>query len=244
MSLRRQILLVFSVLWFTLGGWGMVSATAIAAPSGHAHHSPADPTVPAVFAFNEEAERWFNQGLDRVYLKDYEGAIDAFSKSLSAASDYRVYLERGKVYAHLGRWTQAITDYTQALSLSAVDDFYVHFLRGQAWEAVGDFKSAIADYTESIRIYPSDGLGYTRRGAVYAKTGQLLLAHRDFKAAIEQNAGRSEAYVERGNLRLMLGNAAGALADYRIAIKLFTASGHTEDAQAVQQKIEQLQLGA
>ncbi|MDA0266456.1 MAG: tetratricopeptide repeat protein [Cyanobacteria bacterium] len=242
MDLRQLILIALTALWFGISSWVALPAAAMAESLTHAHHHiPEDPTVPAVFPFNTEAEDFFNKGLDCLYVNDYEGAVDAFSQSLSLASGYRVYLQRGQVYAQLGRWTQAITDYTQALNISAVDDFHAHFLRGMAFEAIGEFEAAIADYTDTINIYPTDGIGYARRGIVYSQLGQILPAHRDFEAALKQNAGRPEAYLGRGNLRLKLGNPIGAMRDYQTAVTLFTEQGHPTDAQAIARQIEQLE---
>lgn len=242
MYLCKLIVIALTALWLGLGSGLTLSASAMPDHSSHGHHGGGDPTVPAVFSFDPEAESWFNTGLDRLYAKDYDGAIAAFSQSLMIEPDYRVYLQRGEVYSKTGAWNQAIADYTQTLSMASADDFYVHSLRGMAWEAVGDVESAIADYTETIRIYPTDGIGYAKRGALYTKLGKILAAHRDFEEAIKQNSGRPEAYWGRGSLRLKLGNPAGALTDYQTAFKLFTEQGNTAEAEVVAHQIAQLEV--
>jgi tetratricopeptide (TPR) repeat protein len=251
MYLRTLILITYMALWIGLNTWVALPVAAMPEQSGHnhsdhghhgTHHSPRDPTIPAIFPFAPEAESWFNQGLDRLYVNDDDGAIAALTKSLRIAPDYRVYLKRGEVYAQMGAWTQAIADYTQALSMNEAEDAYVHRLRGMAWEAIGDFKAALADYTTTIQIYPSDGIGYTRRGAIYNQLGQSRLASRDFKAALKLNPYRAEAYVELGNLHLKLGNNVEAIKDYQTALALFKEQGKPTEAQSTFRQIEKLEI--
>ena len=240
MLLRQFILFAWLILWLGLGLVVALPVVAMPDQSGHPHHRM-ETNAPSTFPFDEEAERLFNQGLDRLHVKNYDGAIAAFSDSLKQAPDYRVYLERGKVYAQLGAWQQAITDYTEALMMNPDADSYVHGLRGVAWEKVGNFEAAIADYTQQLTIYPNDGVGYTRRGILYTHLKNFSEASRDLEAALQLNDTKAEAYLARGKLRSQIGNVQGAIEDYQKAIALFTEQGKTEDAQIAIRLIETLQ---
>jgi tetratricopeptide (TPR) repeat protein len=77
-----------------------------------------------------------------------------------------VYQERGAVLDHLGRDTQAIAAYTEALSLLPA---HVETLVRRGWvhERLGNLAQAQADFTAALRHDPDDaeahtGLGYVR----------------------------------------------------------------------------------
>ncbi|MBW4519775.1 MAG: tetratricopeptide repeat protein [Scytolyngbya sp. HA4215-MV1] len=238
MQLRQFVFILLTVLW--LGGASVLPVAAMPEHAGHPHHRM-ETEVSPIFPFNEKAESFFNQGLDRLQVKNHEGAIAAFSESLKIAPDYRVYLERGKVYAQIGEWQQAIADYTEALMMNPDADSYVHGLRGLAWEKVGNFEAAISDYTQQLTIYPNDGVGYTRRGILYAHLKNFSEASRDLDAALQLNDTKAEAYLAQGELRSQMGNVQGALVDYQRAIELFTEQGKLEAAQTTTLLLEQLQ---
>ena len=58
------------------------------------------------------------------------------------------------------------------------------------------------------------------RGLAYKVLGRLQEAERDYSRAIAIDARYAAAYTNRGNVRLLLNDPTGALADYRKAIRL------------------------
>jgi tetratricopeptide (TPR) repeat protein len=58
------------------------------------------------------------------------------------------------------------------------------------------------------------------RGLAFKVLGRLDEAERDYSSAIAIDGKYAAAYTNRGNVRLLLNDTAGALADYRRAIRL------------------------
>jgi len=95
-------------------------------------------------AFGEED--WSQQGLSYLKLKQYEEAIDAFSKAIAEA-----YNNRGVAWHHKGDYDKAISDYKRALELHPrYAEAYNN--RGVAWAYKGEYDKAILDCTEALEI--------------------------------------------------------------------------------------------
>jgi tetratricopeptide (TPR) repeat protein len=61
---------------------------------------------------------------------------------------------------------------------------------------------------------------YFNRALAFKMLGQLENAYRDYSRAIELNPAFGAPYTNRGNLRLLRNDIAGAMADFRTALKL------------------------
>jgi tetratricopeptide (TPR) repeat protein len=63
-------------------------------------------------------------------LKDYQQAVQYYSKAISAKSDYtEAYYWRGQAYFNLGRKSDALRDVDKALSLDPENETYLNFRR-------------------------------------------------------------------------------------------------------------------
>lgn len=67
---------------------------------------------------NERPEAELNErGTIKENLKDYDGAIDDFTKSIAVKPDYTSYMNRGTVKLKQGNYEAAIADYTSGISI-------------------------------------------------------------------------------------------------------------------------------
>ncbi|PPS42736.1 hypothetical protein B1A85_13545 [Chroococcidiopsis sp. TS-821] len=210
-------------------GIGILSDADFAAASPeHQHHaSPMLPTEARALTSKEiSAERFVNQGLEKLHQQSYQAATQAFTQALQLNSNHDMaYIYRGDARQKIGDYQGAVEDYT--LALQGNPNFaHIYNSRGDARVALGDYQGAIADYTQAIKLYPEDAFGYSDRGAVYFQLGNMQKALEDLNKAIETNPGRAEAYFNRAQVYAKLKNRQATLKDYQIAIQLYTEQGN------------------
>jgi tetratricopeptide (TPR) repeat protein len=232
MSSHQIITIGFALV---LSFLGILPASFLMQPAwAHEMHdySHFEPPAPGSLFLNPEqdlqAEQLFTQGLDKLQVNDYQGALADFDQSLALARDEKVYLRRGELRQQLGDLPGAEADYTEVLKIDS--NTYAHYQRGHVREALGDLQGALADYTEAIELYPNDGYGYSFRGALYTRMGNFAAASKDLSLALQYNSDRPEAYFYRGELRQKVGNDRGAISDYQRATILFTEQGKLSQA--------------
>jgi eukaryotic-like serine/threonine-protein kinase len=124
--------------------------------------------------------------------------------------DARAYLERGVLYAQLGRYVNAWADFDRARSLNpgrAVweeaaagishvieqkpRDADAYRLRAGAYERLGQWEQAIEDYSKAIALAPQRPDFFFCRARDYLRTGQKDKAAEDLR----QVMGQSPAYA-------------------------------------------------
>src|SRR6201999_2994486 len=83
---------------------------------------------------------------------------------------------------------------------------------------------ALAACNKAVQVAPNYNPGYSTRGAVLFKRGDIGGALRDNAKAIQLSPERSAAYVNRGEVFRSLGKLDEALADLNKAIELTKAN--------------------
>ena len=94
-----------------------------------------------------------------------------------------------------------------------------HHNRGVELGDEGRWEEAIVEFDKAIEL-EGDPLSYMARGTSYAQLGDLTQAIEDFDKAIELDPGLGDAYAERGAVRALQGDTAGALADLQTALSV------------------------
>lgn len=144
--------------------------------------------VPAqtVIAQTNNNEAIFQQGIDKLSAKDYQGAIELFTKALEAnPKDAEAYYNRGVAYAQLKQYEKAIADYSKVLELNP-EDVEAYDNRAIARAELEDYAGAIADYTQVLQRKPNDADAYYNRGLSYAQLeGSQEKAIADLQKAAE-----------------------------------------------------------
>jgi lipoprotein NlpI len=124
-------------------------------------------------------------GLDKLRAGDLDGAIAAFSESISRnPNDKTAFLNRGIAKQRHGDVDVAIADFTQAIT---VDPNYsrAYADRGTAKKRLSDLTGARADFTHAIALAPSDPGPYLRRAYVEADMQDWDSALMDFRKVCE-----------------------------------------------------------
>jgi serine/threonine protein kinase len=121
------------------------------------------PPIPAP-SVDPEAKRIFDEAQAKLRAKDYENAAALFETASKLRPNWNEPLvERAKVNAKLGRFTETIADCTQVLRLDPSDPVALYF-RGFARLALSQLKDAVSDFDQAIRLKPDYHDAYESRG--------------------------------------------------------------------------------
>ena len=78
-------------------------------------------------------------------------------------NNYANYAKRGEIYSDMGRYQEAIADYTRAIKL-APNYYGLYHRRAEVYEKLNMLQEAIADYTSALEIDPDDFFSLYFRG--------------------------------------------------------------------------------
>ena len=180
---------------------------------------------------HEEAENYYESGLKKQKLEDYQGAIADFTKSIQLKPDSGkfYYSSRGIAKQELKDYQGAVTDFTEAIR---IDPFYAYFYynRGRAKEGMKDYQSAMNDYKEAIRLDTPDTDSYKLTESLKKN---LTPHNRAINEDILDHIS-IRAYKRCAEIKLELEDYQGAIADYNEVIRLnpTSPSTHTSRGEA------------
>jgi tetratricopeptide (TPR) repeat protein len=98
----------------------------------------------------------------------------------------KVYYNRGVEYSEMGKFNEAISDYTNCLLLQK-DYRDALFNRANAYENLRDNNAAYNDYSAYLLIDSTDGSVYYKRAHLNYKTGNIPEAIKDAEKAEQFN---------------------------------------------------------
>ena len=129
-------------------------------------------------------EAYYNRGLAKLPLGQWEAAIADFDTTIARKPDYaQAYYSRGFAKGVLGQYEAAIADYDAAIA-QRPDYPEAYYSRGMTKEALGQWEPAIADFDAAIAQKPDYNQAYYRRGVAKEALGQSEAAFTDYDEAI------------------------------------------------------------
>jgi Tfp pilus assembly protein PilF len=140
-----------------------------------------------------------------------------------------LYFARAVAQDYLGRPQDALADCTAALVIEPTH-VNAYNSRGLIRSRLGLLNGALADFEEAIRLAPEWGLPYLNRGQAHIAQNDLDSAIADYDLVISLlDSPRSQvdyrlgaaAYANRGQVYLLKGNEARAVADLQEAERLY-----------------------
>jgi tetratricopeptide (TPR) repeat protein len=126
-------------------------------------------------------------------LKQFDLSIKDFSKAIEinpGFGDAFYYL--GLTFDELGQRDTAIINYTRSVGKPEIGNHRVDAFhkRADAYFELGKYELTIEDTTEILKIEPTDGKAYRKRGMARQKLGDEEGAQADFlKAKEAENTG-------------------------------------------------------
>jgi tetratricopeptide (TPR) repeat protein len=151
---------------------------------------------------------------------DTAAARGFFERALTAEPTHLVgLLGLGAAFEKTGDWKSAEALY--ARGVAAQPDYPFSFIdRARARQALDDRAGALQDLCQAISLDPDYPWSYIDRGKLYLSLSRGQEAQSDFSVALRLDPGRFETYALRAEARGLVGDAAGALADWEQVVAL------------------------
>jgi tetratricopeptide (TPR) repeat protein len=145
-----------------------------------------------------DAEYYYDLGMKKYELEDYQSAIDNFTQSIRLDPDNAVaYMYRADSRYKLEHYQGSIDDYTQSIKLDPDSDADadIYWLRADAKYKLEDYQGSIDDYTQSIKLNPDDNCSaYSSRADSKEKLGYYQDAIDDYDLAIYKCKEKGESF--------------------------------------------------
>jgi tetratricopeptide (TPR) repeat protein len=181
----------------------------------------------------DAAESAYKRALAHYEKRDYESAIDEFSKVIAMNSRHAgAFFNRARAYDACHEWDRAIADFSKAIAIDPSHPPSFSF-RGTAYLFRKDFELAIADFTETIRLGQAGAWDYVNRGTAKELKEDYDGAVQDFTRAIEIDSNDATNYACRASSlvkRKRSGDRERAIADYRKTLEIEPSQIHVKKA--------------
>lgn len=170
------------------------------------------------------------------YLRQYDEAARRFETLAHAVKSGPKF--KAELLAHAAQgWMQdnnperADDVLTAAVQLNPEDpELWVD--RGLARAGFHAYRPAVADFSRAIALEPDLAEAYTFRAAAHRYLDEMDAAAADLERALALDSLNPEALLERGILRRLAGNNAGARADWMLVIEVAPGTAAARTAQA------------
>jgi tetratricopeptide (TPR) repeat protein len=161
----------------------------------------------------------FYRGVERFKRADYPGAIEDFTQVIKKQKNLaEAYHNRAYAYQMLGKYDQAIADYTEAIKYKVDPETYTG--RANVYLLKENYNLAIADYDQAIEIKPEDTILYLKRAEIKEKIKDFSGVIDDLSVIINSGDKNTQAYIKRGIAQGELGAYPEAIADFTKAIEI------------------------
>jgi tetratricopeptide (TPR) repeat protein len=122
------------------------------------------------------AEWWYKNGLNSLWLGNYDGALDSFENSVNKNPNrVEAWVQVGYCLVKQGKNADAIRAYKQALRLRP-DSFETYNKLGDAYYYASNFEEAVAAYKQAARLRPEQPEAYYNLGMTYLEMGDRAAA--------------------------------------------------------------------
>ncbi|NVO32796.1 tetratricopeptide repeat protein [Hymenobacter lapidiphilus] len=150
-------------------------------------------------AFGQDAQKYYEQGLEKAQAGQLEEAINLFDKSIELKGDeYVAWYNRGIAKSMLYRYEEALSDFEQTLKL--YPNYKKGFInRGTARKRLTDYEGALADYSNAIQLDNNYAEAYYNRGLVYEMLDKKDSACLDYNKANDLGMKIALKKVEKCN---------------------------------------------
>ena len=120
---------------------------------------------------DSSADWWYRNGLNSLWLGNYEGALASFENAVNKNPDRaEAWIQVGYCKVKQGRTAEAVRAYRQALKLRP-NSVEAHNKLGDAYYYAGNFHRAIDSYKRAVELRPDQPEGYYNLGVAYLEVG-------------------------------------------------------------------------
>jgi Flp pilus assembly protein TadD len=152
--------------------------------------------------------------------EDYRSELSLWYDTVAKRpGNARAQYNLGVAYTHLGRLTEAITRYEEALRIQP-DYADPHNNLGAAFAQMGRVDEAMAHFAEALRINPHDASAHYNLARGLAMAGQIPEAIFHYEAALRITPADAEIHYNLGNVYLRTSQLEQAIEQYEQALQL------------------------
>lgn len=151
-------------------------------------------------------------------LSDVDNAIK-YAPADDADMQFQCHMLRGEIYQMLGKHTDALADFTEALRLDP-SSFMALYQKGNEEYELGKYAEAKASFNRLRATNGRSAEALTGLARIAVKENNLGLASQYMDDAVSMMPSESDIYVRRASVRSMLGNNTGAVDDLIMAISI------------------------
>lgn len=143
------------------------------------------------FSYGQSALKHLQDGLEKHYYNDFEGAIQEYSQAIQLDSMYRdAYFHRGVCLSDIDKYNESINDLSKAIALDS-NFTKAYYVRGIVHFNNGEMELSINDLNKTIELDSLYPHAFITRGKIYLMMEAIEKACEDFIQANEN--GDSEA---------------------------------------------------
>ena len=150
-------------------------------------------------AYGQDAESYYNQGIEKAQKGEMDKAIKLFDKSIELNPEvYISWYNRGIAKSILDNYQGALIDFDQVIKLQP--DYKKAYLnRGTTKKKLTDYEGALTDYSHSIKLDQNFADAYYNRGLLYEMLNKKDSACLDFQKAFDLGLKAAERKIEKCN---------------------------------------------
>ncbi|MDF1660410.1 MAG: serine/threonine-protein kinase, partial [Planctomycetota bacterium] len=161
---------------------------------------------------------YLNRGVARDRLGLKKEAIEDYTKAIACRSGSDLaHFNRGKAWSDLGEEEKAILDYDRSIKINP--SYEAYYNRGNSYLNLQNLKKAVANYSLAIEVDSKRPNVYGNRGIVYSLLGKREEAKADLDRALKLNPNIYALHFPRAQVKQLMGDIAGAIADYEIFLE-------------------------
>ena len=126
---------------------------------------------------DSSADWWYRNGLNSLWLGNYEGALASFENAVNKNPDRaEAWIQVGYCKVKQGRTAEAVRAYRQALRLRP-NSVEAHNKLGDAYYYLSNFREAIKAYEQAARLRPDLPEAFYNLAITYLEIGDRAAAH-------------------------------------------------------------------
>ena len=188
---------------------------------------------------------YFNRGVSKYSLKDYNGAIADFEYTIYLNPNDNVarpFLSMAKENVAKHPVKTVPKSYTvqhaQPVRQPSWQDYYKN---GEKHANQKNYKAALSDFTNAIKLNPNNADSYAWRGAMYAAIENYNASIKDLDTAIGINPNNANLYQWRGMVREKIEAYEEAISDYQQSLNISPNKDVSDALSRVQAQVKEQQ---
>lgn len=171
------------------------------------------------------ADAYYNSGDYLKAMDDLDSALK-YCPATDTDTRFALYALRAECYMQLKRYSRALPEATEALNIDPTSTAMLN-LRGKIELELGQYDQAKADFNKLLRLQPRSREALFGLAVVAARQQNIGTATDYMDQAVNLTPNRSDVYVQRSEIKKLIGDYNGAVDDLLLAM---ATDGNDPDA--------------